>query len=134
MARSSPEPRRDPRYPIKQDDPVWRQWLRESTAPHPAPPGRPPVDGRAGSTPQVSVRLPDELRARLERLARWRRTSMAAVVRRAVEHYLDEGIGGRAGHPRRGPWSPSPCDRGLPVLDLAEAYADGDAGAEAEEE
>jgi hypothetical protein len=118
-------------------DPQWRRWYRRSTAPTITPPGRPSVDGLPGASPRISVRLPAELQARTAALARWRRTSVAVVVRAALEHYLDEGVGGRAGRPRPGRCA-APGAPTEPEFDPAAAYADPaahpDGGTDADDE
>ncbi len=138
MRRDALEPARDLRYPTRADDPAWRAWYRAASAPVLPPPGRPTLTGRTGPTPQVTLRLPQELRHRAVRLARWRRTSLAAIVRRALEHHLDEGVDGRAGRPhphlvRAGASSGTLLDPHDDVL-LAQGYADAAVGVVAEEE
>lgn len=53
------------------------------------PPGRPSLDGSAGASPQLVVRVSSALRARAARAASARGTSMAALVRAALERHLD---------------------------------------------
>ena len=108
--------------------------------------GRPSLDGAPGPSPLVSVRMPAPVKERLVVLARWQGSSVPEVVRQAVEQRFDDLARGRYGvpPPRRGrlpdvPW-PRRAVTGLladgdgDLRDLAQAYADGDAGVVAEEE
>ncbi|AXH50498.1 RelB-like antitoxin [Gordonia phage Ruthy] len=53
--------------------------------------GRPPKSaGGPGKTPTTSVRLPVELRARVERLAAAEDVKPAEIIRRAVSEYVDK--------------------------------------------
>ena len=148
MRRNALEPVRDLEHPTRADDPVWRAWRRAASAPLLPPPGRPSLDGYPGPVPQVVLRLPMELR-RAVHLAHWRRTSLAAVVRAALEHHLDEGIGGRASRPDPRPVRAAgrrPAPVALPLVpsgtvldtcsdaELAQGCADAAAGVVAEED
>jgi predicted DNA-binding protein len=106
--------------------------------------GRRSLDGSEGPTPQVTLRLPHELRGRALQTARWRRTSLAVLLREALERHLDrQALLDRAhaearaeAHERvlraaQARWWSSASE---PVDGLAQAYADGDAGVVAEEE
>ena len=53
------------------------------------PPGRPSLDGGPGPSAQVVVRLPGVLRTRAVRAAAVHGTSLSALVRAALERYLD---------------------------------------------
>lgn len=50
--------------------------------------GRPSLTGRARSSPQVTFRLPPELREQAEAQAREEGTRVSAVARKALEEYL----------------------------------------------
>lgn len=109
-----------------------------------SPVGRPSLDGSEGSSAQVTVRLPTELLERARSVARCRRTSLAALLREALEQHvshlelLDQAHAeARAEAHERGlraaqaRWWSTAFD---PVPGLAQGYADGDAGVVAEEE
>jgi predicted HicB family RNase H-like nuclease len=53
--------------------------------------GRPSLTGQSAHTPRVGVRLPDDVRARLQERADREHKSLSAVVREAVEAYVKPG-------------------------------------------
>ena len=50
--------------------------------------GRPSLTGTGTTSPQVTFRLPPELRAQAEAQARKEGTKVSAVARKALEEYL----------------------------------------------
>ena len=110
------------------------------------PIGRPSLGGSPGPSPLVSVRLPAALRERAVRLARWQGSTVPEVLRQALEQRFADLEAGRYGVPqpgrRRLPDAPWPVrapagaleTAGGDAAELAQAYADGDAGLVAEEE
>lgn len=52
------------------------------------PPGRPSLDPQGSTSPQVTFRLPAQLREKAEDQARREGTRVSSVARRALEEYL----------------------------------------------
>lgn len=56
---------------------------------HLARPGRPPLGATGHASPQVSFRVPEQLRRRAEQRARAEDRSVSEIAREALERYLE---------------------------------------------